>query len=115
STQTRALRFASRRKRLQAAYIERVESNVRLHGGVDGSSQLHLIFNSGTAHAVAEVNDRFLLIDLGQRLGNRLNRLQLAIGIELVVLGVVGDERSTGVWCAFCGAGIACLESLPLI
>ncbi len=86
-------RIAAGHHRLQAAHVGRVDRDVGAVGAIDRAAQLDLVVGSLLAHAAAEVDHRLLLLDAGELVGQRLQRVEPPIGIEDVELGVVGGER----------------------
>ena len=109
--QAGVLGLAARHQGLQAANVHGVNRHVGPHRGVGRGTQLRLVFNSGAVHAAGEINQRFLLIDRCQLVGDRAQGLQPAIGVEDVVLGIVHGERPAGLGCAFGRAGAAFFEA----
>ncbi len=89
-----------------------VDGKVGANCGVGGGAQLGLIFNAGAVHAAGEIDQRFLLLDVGELRGDGAQGLEAAVGVEDVELGVVGGERAAGVGGAFGGAGAAGFEAL---
>ncbi len=87
-------RVAARHDRLEAARVGRVNGEVRLDRAVDGCPQLHLVVAVAPRHAVAEVDDRLLLLDRGQGVGEVLDRAQPPVDVEEVELAGVGGEAS---------------------
>ena len=112
--QAGVLRFAARRKRLQAAHVERINRDVGFHRGGGRGAQCGLIVDAGLRDSVAEIDDRFFLRDFPERLHDRLQREKFSIGGEGVVVGVVGRERAAGFGRAFGGAFGAGVVALAL-
>ena len=83
---------AARHDRRQAARVDGIDRDVGLHGAVDRRAQLHLVVLAALGHAAAEIDDRLLLLDRRQRVGQLLDGGEAAIGVEDVELAVVGDE-----------------------
>ena len=71
------------------AYRPRRSATLRADRGVDRRAQLDLVVVAAPLHAGAEVEDRLLLLDRRQRLGQRLQRAQPDVVVEHVELGVV--------------------------
>ena len=94
SMQAGVLRFASARKRLQPAHIERINGHVGFHRSGRRRAQRGLIVHARLRNSVAEINDRFFLRDFPERLHDRLQREQFSIRGEGVVVGIVWRERS---------------------
>ena len=106
------LRFASRRKGLQAAEVHRVDGHVGLHRRGGGRAQRGLIVRPGLADSVAEINEALLLRELAERLHQRLQRQQFAVGAKGVVIGVISRERTPGFRCSFGASSVSIVESL---
>ena len=112
--QAGVLRFAARRKRLQAAHVERIDGDVGFDRGCSRGAQRGLIVDAGLRDSVAEVDDRFFLRDFAERLHDRLQGEKFSIGGEGVVVGVVGRERATGFGARLRGTFGAGVVSLAL-
>src|SRR6266700_6069814 len=63
------------RRSFQTAGIHGVNCDVGFDGRVHRGAQSGLVLHAGLRHAAAEVNDRLLLVELGQHLTQRLQRL----------------------------------------
>ena len=108
------LRRAARRQRFQPANIERINRHVRLDRRGRRGPQRRLVVDVRTADSVAEIDDRFLLRDLAEPLHQGLQRQQLAIGVKLVVVGVVYREGTARLRSAFRAPGPVALKALSL-
>ena len=83
--------------RLQAAGVDRIDRHVGADRRVDRRAQLDLVVLAAALHAGAEIEDRLLLLDRRQRLGQRLQRAQPDVVVEHVELGgVVRRGRVVG-------------------
>src|SRR5208337_4682395 len=71
--QAGVLRFATRRKGLQAADVQGIDGGVGLHGGGRGGAQGRLVIHAGLRDAIAEINDALFLWELAERLHQGLN------------------------------------------
>ena len=71
-----------------------------------------MIVDTVAADAIAKIDDRFFLLDPAQRFGQRLQGLELAVGVEDVELAIVGGECLAGVGRAFRVAGRARAKTL---
>src|SRR5260370_4518056 len=94
SVQARVLRCTARREGLQAPNIHGIDRDVILHRRRSGRSQRRLVVVPGLADSIAEINQRFFLLDFSERLHGGLQRQQLPIGTKRVVIRVVGRERA---------------------
>ena len=74
-----------------------IDRDIRLHGGIDGGFQLRLVLDAGLADAAGNVDQRLLLGQRGQLAHRLFDRGQLAVGIEDVELGLIGDEGRAGI------------------
>ena len=118
-------RVAAGHDGLQPARVDGIDRHVRADGGVDRRAQLDLVVLPASLHPGAEVEDRLLLLDRRQRLGERLQRAQPDVVVEHVesrprrlrrVVVVVA-----GGFVGRCGAGVGgggrgarrCSASLP--
>ena len=88
-----AWRRRAARWRHQAARVDRMDRDVRAERGVDRGAQLRLVVDAVQPQAAREVDQRLLLGQRPQHRDRRLQRRQLAIGVEDVELGVVLTER----------------------
>ena len=104
---------AERRDRLQAARVDGVDGHVGAHRGVDGRVQRSLVLNAVALDASGEIEQRFLLVEVGERLRNVFDGEELAVGIDVVVLRLVGREGS-GVFHLIGGAGGSRVKSRAL-
>ena len=59
-------------------------TTLRADRGVDRGAQLHLVVLAAALHAGAEIENRLLLLDRRQRLGERLQRAQPDVVVEHV-------------------------------
>ncbi len=66
---------AAGRHSFEPASIERVNGHVGFHRGVDRGAQSRLVLNPRLSHAAGKINQRLLLIELGQHLANGLQCL----------------------------------------
>ena len=82
-----------RRRSHQPARIDGIEGDVGADGCVDGGLKLRLIVHAGFLDAARNVDQRLLFRIARETAGGIFERGQLAIGIEDVELGLVGDER----------------------
>ncbi len=114
AVQAGVLRFPARRKRLQAANVEWINRDVCFHRGRRCGAQRGLIVDTGLRDPVAEIDDRFFLRDFPERLHDRLQREQLSIGGEGVVVRIVWRERAAGFSRTFGRAFGASIVSLAL-
>ena len=92
----RLTRVAARHHRLQSADVDRIDRDVRPHRGVDRGPQLDLVVLAAALHAGAEIDDRLLLLDRRQRVGERLQRAQPDVVVEHVELAGLGRRRFFG-------------------
>src|SRR6188508_557794 len=69
-----ARRVAAGDDRLEAAGVDRIDRDVGADGRVDRRAQLDLVVLAASLHAGAEIEDRLLLLDRRQRLGERAQR-----------------------------------------
>ena len=69
---------------LEAARVDGVDGDVGADRGVDRRAQLHLVVFAAALHAGAEIQNRFLLLERRQRLGERLERAQPHVVVEHV-------------------------------
>ena len=83
-------RIAERRDGLQTARVHTVDGEIGAHSRIDGCTQGSLIFNPVSRDAAGKIEQGFLLRDLLKRLRNCTQRKQFAIGIQVVVLALVG-------------------------
>src|SRR5262249_55229359 len=83
-------------ERLKSANIDGIDRHVRASRRIRGGAHLRLILNSRLIESGAEVDQRFFLLDAGERVRNIFQRIQTAVRIETVVLRVVGGERIVG-------------------
>ncbi len=84
-----------------AARVDGVEGDIGANRLVGSRHQLRLVVNAVEAKPAGEVDERLLLVDRSKHLYRRLQRGQLAIGVENVELGVVLPESRGGVRGAF--------------
>jgi hypothetical protein len=103
----RARGVAARHDGLQAARVHGIERDVRAHGGADGGAQLHLVVAAAARHAAAEVEDRLLLFDRGERVGERLDGAQPRVVVEDVVFGAPAGGAAGFVGGGRLGAGVS--------
>ena len=105
---------ASGRHRFEATNVHRIDGHIRLHRGIGRSAQRGLILDTGTAHAIAEVDNRLLLLDPAQLVYERLQSLELAISVELVVVAIVSNVRATSIRSALGRSGLGAIRhALP--
>ncbi len=86
-------RVAERRNRLQAARVHAVDRQVIPHRVVDGRPHRGLVFDPIPLHAARKIQEGFLLVQRPQCLGDRADREQLAVGVDVVVLALVRGKR----------------------
>ena len=91
-------RAAGGHDRLQAARIDRIDGGVGADRRVDRGAQLDLIVGAAALHAGAEIDDRLLLLNRRERLGQRLQRAQPDVVVEGVELlrAWIGRRRIVG-------------------
>ena len=77
---------AQRRDRLQAARIHGINRHIRAHRSIDGGVKRGLVLNAVALNAAGEIEQGFLFVDVGQRVGNVCEGEELAVGIDVVVL-----------------------------
>ena len=94
-----------RRQRLQAARIDAVDGHVGARRFVGGGAQAGLVLDAVAGQAAGEVEHGLALVDALEALRDRADGEQLAVGVEAVVLGVVGGEAGCVVGGAVGGAG----------
>src|ERR1700682_102131 len=84
----------------QAARVHRIDGDIRENGGVDGGAQLDLVVGATPLHPGAEVDDRFLLLDGFERVGERLEGTQANVVVERIeLLRALIDWRGIGRRC----------------
>ena len=104
---------AQRADGLQAARVDAVDGEIGAHRGVDGRAQRGLVLDAVARNAAREVEQRFLLADLRQRLRDGAQGKEFAVGVEVVVLALVGGVGG-GVF-HLVGVGVGALgKALPL-
>ena len=81
-----AARVAAGHDRLKPARVDGIDRHVRRDRRVDGRAKLDLVVGAAPLHAGAEVDDRLLLFDPLERLGERLDRAQPDVVVEHVQL-----------------------------
>ena len=86
-------RIAHGRQRLQTACVHGVDGHVRLGGLVGRGAQAGLVFDAVAREPAGKVQHALALIHLLQRLRHLPDRIQLAVGVQVVVLRVIGGER----------------------
>jgi hypothetical protein len=75
-----------------ATSVDGIDRHVGLDRAIDRHAKLHLVVLAPLGHAAAEIHDRFLLLNRGERVGELLDGGKAAIGVEDVELRIVGDE-----------------------
>ena len=86
--------FSSRREGLQAADIQRIDRYVGFHRRRGRGAQRRLVVRPRLADSVAEIDEALFLREFAKRLHQRLQRQELAVGVEGVEIGVVRGKRS---------------------
>ena len=104
---------AQRADGLQAARVDAVDGEVGAHGGVDGGAERSFVLDAVARDAAGEVEQRLLLVDFCEGLGDGAQGEELAVGVEVVVLALVG--RVAGGVFHLVGVGVGALgEALAL-
>src|SRR5262249_37186025 len=85
------------RVRDQAPRIDGIDRNVRLRGGDDRGLKLRIVLHARLGEPAGKVDERLLFRQGGQLLYRVLDGLELAVRIEDIELGFVGDEGSARV------------------
>src|SRR5262249_61167569 len=88
--------------RLQSTDVNGIERKVRSRGCVDSGSELSLVFNTGSLHSTAEINDGLSLRDAAEIICKSDQCLKPAIGVENVVFRFIRSEACGGVGCISC-------------
>ena len=81
--------IAQRRNRLQPTRVHAVDRKIRAHRRIDRRPQRRLVLNPIARNAARKIQQRLLLRDLLERLRDRPQRKQLAIGIQIVVFALI--------------------------
>ena len=100
---------------MKAAHVRGIDGDVGAIRPIGRPADLDLILLARLIHAAAEIHDRLFLLNTAQRVRKRLQRLETAIGIENVELGVVRCEGRTSVRRALGVARGAFLEPLTTL
>ena len=90
----------------QAARIHGVKRDVGADGGVDGGFDLRVVLDAGLRDAAGEVDQRLFLGQRRQHADGGFQAGQLAVRIEDVEFGFVGDECGPGVFAAVGVSGV---------
>ena len=98
---------AQRRRRDQAAGINRPELHPGADRVVDRRAQLRLIVDAVEIHPAGKVDEHLLFAQRSQGFRDGLKRGQLPVGIEDIEFGVVLPERGSGVGGTGVGIGFA--------
>ena len=85
---------AKRTDGLEAARVHTVDGEIGAHRSVGGGAQRGLVLNAIARDTAREIEQRLLLVDFCQRLRHCAQRKKFAIGVQIVVLALVG--RVTG-------------------
>ena len=93
-------------QRHQAAGIDGVERDVGANGGVDGGFELRVVLDARLGDAGGEVDERLFLGQGSQHADRGFQARQLAVRVEDVEFGFVGDEGGAGILAAVGVAGI---------
>jgi len=77
---------------LEATGINAVDGEVGAYGGVDGGAQGGLVLDAVALDSAGEVEHGFLLVNVGEGFGDGGDGEELAVGVEVVELALVGGE-----------------------